>query len=99
MVFLTPADRLFSLDAMMGMTTCSACADGKGCGIGPDCLSKVCTGGKCPNPTCSDTVKNGNETDIDCGGAACSKCAAGLACATAADCSSGVCTGNVCKSP
>ena len=34
-------------------------------------------------PTCTDGVKNGTETDVDCGGA-CSPCADGKACAVAA---------------
>ncbi len=36
-------------------------------------------------PGCSDGVKNGNETDIDCGGS-CSPCAMGAVCAVPADC-------------
>jgi hypothetical protein len=41
-------------------------------------------------------MKNGSETDVDCGGGTCPACADGLACSTAADCSSGVCTANIC---
>src|SRR4051812_26555745 len=29
-------------------------------------------------PTCSDSIKNGDETDVDCGGKSCSPCAEGL---------------------
>ncbi len=49
-----------------------------------------------PLPTCTDTTKNGLETDVDCGGGTCGKCAAGKGCAIAADCVSSVCTGGVC---
>ena len=47
-------------------------------------------------PTCSDGVKNGDETDVDCGGS-CGDCQPGKACNQAADCDSGVCTGGVCQ--
>jgi hypothetical protein len=49
-------------------------------------------------PRCPDGVKNGAETDVDCGGAQCPKCASGKTCAQASDCTSGVC--NVtCRAP
>ncbi len=41
-------------------------------------------------PTCSDHVKNSDETDIDCGGH-CGKCAPTQGCLVGADCSFGVC--------
>jgi hypothetical protein len=53
--------------------------------------SKVCV-----EPTCADAVKNGTETDIDCGGTCASKCADTKSCAVAADCVSSVCTANKC---
>jgi hypothetical protein len=52
--------------------------------------------------TLLDTVQNGWETDIDCGGAACltlgRRCADGQGCATDADCTSSVCWSGVCTS-
>ncbi len=42
---------------------------------------------------CSDGVKGGDETDVDCGGR-CGPCADGKACATGADCESGACSAN-----
>ena len=48
--------------------------------------------------SCSDSVKNGNETDVDCGGGTCPKCASGKKCVAASDCSSGMCSGGVCQS-
>ena len=51
-------------------------------------------------PTCSDGIKNGNETDVDCGGSCPTKCAAGLMCITGGDCQGGVCSGNhLCAAP
>ena len=49
-----------------------------------------------PLPTCTDKTKNGDETDVDCGGATCPACADGKGCSKAADCKSGVCTGGIC---
>ena len=45
---------------------------------------------------CSDGVKSGDETDVDCGGPQCRPCAAGKECLDPGDCASGVCTGGVC---
>ncbi len=42
---------------------------------------------------CNDTIKNGDETDIDCGGH-CGQCANGLNCTKHADCSSFYCQSN-----
>ena len=49
-----------------------------------------------PPPTCTDGVKNGTETDIDCGGS-CPECANGKACQGAGDCASGKCVSQVCR--
>jgi hypothetical protein len=50
-----------------------ACADGYGCKLPRDCMSGVCKAGKCQQPNCTDGVKNGAETGIDCGGS-CGSC-------------------------
>jgi hypothetical protein len=63
-----------------------ACAEGPG-------------GGTPPVPTCADGVKNGGETDVDCGGPACSDCSTGRTCSVNADCASNICTGGVCQAP
>jgi hypothetical protein len=47
--------------------------------------------------TCSDKVKNGDEADVDCGGASCGKCADTKQCSAPSDCESGVCTSGVCQ--
>jgi hypothetical protein len=41
-------------------------------------------------------MKDGKETDLDCGGT-CSPCADGKSCAFGSDCSSGVCTAGICQ--
>jgi hypothetical protein len=47
-------------------------------------------------PSCTDRVKNGSETGVDCGGPTCPRCADGLGCARRNDCASFVCTGGTC---
>jgi hypothetical protein len=74
--------------------TCLRCADGEGCGAASDCSSGVCAGGACQVPTCSDGVRNGSETDVDCGGPGCPDCGLGEDCDVAGDCASGVCGAN-----
>jgi hypothetical protein len=80
------------------------CADGKQCQTGPDCLSKVCKGGVCQVPTCSDGQENGQETDVDCGGPQCDsqgdRCPDGEKCLTANDCQILICdSSNRCAFP
>lgn len=55
------------------------------------CFAQVFFG--CVAATCNDTVDNGDETDVDCGGscAPAKKCANGKGCKIVADCSSGYC--------
>ncbi len=48
-----------------------------------------------PTPSCSDGIKDGDETDVDCGGS-CPACAGGKACLHGSDCRSGSCLNNVC---
>ncbi len=47
-------------------------------------------------PTCTDKVKNGAETDIDCGGWICPKCANSKECNMDYDCGSGICKNHLC---
>ncbi len=78
-----------------GVETCSASL---GCVAG----TAPCTGGTCQEstdtcssaPSCTDGVKNGTETDKDCGGS-CSGCALGKTCAVNADCAQGTCQAGV----
>jgi hypothetical protein len=76
--------------------------DGSGvcvqCNANADCTSGVCATHTCAAATCSDGIKNGLETGIDCGGT-CAPCADGVACLVPGDCTSHVCTGLVCQAP
>ena len=42
-------------------------------------------------------MKNGKETDIDCGGGTCKACATGKACKASADCKPGLCSSGKCR--
>ncbi|MBI5497877.1 MAG: hypothetical protein HY904_22935 [Deltaproteobacteria bacterium] len=50
-----------------------------------------------PSPTCDDGQKNGDESDLDCGGS-CARCLPGAACGGDADCV-GLCISAVCRLP
>ena len=54
------------------------------------CASGSCASSPVVDP-CSDRVRDGDETDIDCGGS-CGACPANAACAIAADCQSQACS-------
>lgn len=45
---------------------------------------------------CQNGQKDGNETDVDCGGGTCGTCADGKSCLLGIDCTSGACNGGVC---
>ncbi|MGZ3450025.1 MAG: lamin tail domain-containing protein [Polyangiales bacterium] len=81
--------------------TSGTVCDGSGtcveCLAGTSCTSGVCTAAhNCAAPSCTDLVKNGAETDKDCGGGTCDACALDKTCAVATDCVSGNCVANVC---
>ncbi|UJR17804.1 hypothetical protein I4U23_004703 [Adineta vaga] len=44
-----------------------------------------------PAPTCNDSIRNQDETDIDCGGSTCKKCDLNQTCQVNRDCSNGYC--------
>lgn len=88
-------------DVDCGGADCGPCSVNKKCLVGTDCQSGVCVGPpdmqKCAPDTCADGMKNGSETDVDCGGTACAKCEKGKACTANSDCASDVCTTEVCE--
>jgi hypothetical protein len=49
-----------------------------------------------PPPTCNDGIKNGKETDKDCGGGTCPACVNNKSCAKSSDCISQACVNNKC---
>jgi len=50
-------------------------------------------------PPCKNYVKDGDETDIDCGGITCLPCQTGKYCKLPSDCVSKVCYASICKAP
>jgi hypothetical protein len=75
---------------------------GSTCTVSKDCKSNQCSGGTCTavagsNP--NDDIKDGDETDVDCGGSSAPKCAEGKMCKVNDDCDSAACTSGICKAP
>jgi hypothetical protein len=94
---ITELGEILISDLETDMNNCGGC--GVVCGAATTCRDGSCT----PLPaTCRDTVKNGDETDVDCGGPACLPCAIGRACAQNSDCpgvmqnGSGMCIAGTC---
>lgn len=48
-------------------------------------------------PACDNTIRDGGEADVDCGGPSCAACATGRACYHDGDCASDACVGGVCS--
>jgi hypothetical protein len=91
-------------DVDCGGGTCPACATGRTCGVATDCQALVCSGSplRCQAPTCTDGVRNQNETGVDCGGvcAPARTCPNGTGCTGPRDCQSVYCAaGGVCQTP
>jgi hypothetical protein len=90
---------------LMAGTTCNGTqyCDGFGycveCLDSSQCSSGVCVMNTCATAQCSDAVKNGAETDVDCGGPECPLCPAGFACIMTNDCKSQVCDSGICAAP
>ena len=87
-----------------GTGKAAACA-GAACKEAKECASGECASGKCtdpettPPPLPNDGRQNGDETDVDCGGASASKCNDGKHCKAGPDCISKVCAGDTCAVP
>jgi hypothetical protein len=89
-------------DVDCGGPKCPKCPMGKACNADTDCAPGACAKNQCdfpPRSTCYDKEKNGQETDVDCGGPKCPRCEDGKACATANDCRSKTCEASVCAAP
>ena len=74
--------------------TCVECNTAAECDSGMGCSMH-----KCVPPTCTDEMKDGDETDVDCGGPLCAACVPGQACALQIDCAPGYCKSGVCAAP
>jgi hypothetical protein len=61
------------------------------CNVDADCaVNVICQVHQCIPSHCNDSVQDGDETDVDCGGS-CSPCANNLKCLLGSDCQSGSC--------
>jgi hypothetical protein len=83
----------FFLMILLGLGLLSACGGEDGGGQGGPGTKKDTQGGEetiVVTDPCKDKVKNGQETDVDCGGT-CSPCAKGKLCGGNADCATGFC--------
>ncbi|EYF08637.1 lamin tail domain-containing protein [Chondromyces apiculatus] len=75
-----------------GGSYCNALGACVACTLGSHCPSGVCSAQfTCSAPACNDTVLNGMETDVDCGGPTCDDCATGQLCTDNGDCIGGLC--------
>jgi hypothetical protein len=80
------------------------CGTGAACEANNDCQSGVCRAQGCAQgverccqaPACNDNVRNGTESDVDCGNAACGQCSPGDSCVIGLQCSTELCQGGVC---
>jgi hypothetical protein len=77
------------------------CNDGGacvGCNDSTQCDGGSCAAGQCVAASCSDGVKDGDETAADCGGS-CQPCTDGMACGKSTDCTGGTCAMGACCTP
>ncbi len=65
---------------------------GDPCTSNAQCEDNYCANNKCATSSCTDNIKNGFETDIDCGGFACGACAINQTCTKNSDCKTNSCT-------
>lgn len=73
---------------------CSGCGEGMKCNSTADCLGNLfCNASRqCAIATCSDGIKNQDETGTDCGGELCNPCGEKGGCLFDSDCLSGECS-------
>ncbi|MEK6920817.1 MAG: hypothetical protein AABX82_02955, partial [Nanoarchaeota archaeon] len=77
--------------------SCDACKAGSACLASDDCVSLNCDSGICAESSCTDSIVNQGESDVDCGGNYCDACADGSACVYHRDCTSGYCSSKICS--
>ena len=77
-------------------------AAGAVCKENSECQSLSCKDGKCTAPTGgnpADGKRNGDETDVDCGGTSANRCADLKSCKVGGDCANAICDGGKCIAP
>jgi hypothetical protein len=80
-------------DVDCGGPCAQKCALDQGCAGDGDCMSNICnvTTQKCVDSACKNGVRDGSETDVDCGGGDCPKCEPDKGCIAASDCLTDTC--------
>ncbi|MGC4070716.1 MAG: hypothetical protein QM784_39800 [Polyangiaceae bacterium] len=77
-------------DTDCGGSCTTKCAAGQSCSVTSDCAQTIantlCTNKICTPPGCTDKIKSGQETDVDCGGPQCTPCALDKTCKVDSDC-------------
>jgi len=81
-------DTLTPANVDCGGPNAPKCDDGRSCTTHDECASGWCSESDktCRTPRSDDGVKNGKETDVDCGGPDAPKCAEGKRCLVDSDC-------------
>jgi hypothetical protein len=81
-----------------GGKVCNATGHCVECVQATDCTSMVCktSTNTCVAAQCNDNVKNGAETDVDCGGGTCPACGYNKGCGQNSDCVGQLCTAGKC---
>ena len=79
-----------------GLGCAVLCPLGRVCLKDGDCATGRCFGTRCTLPTCTNGMKDGQESDVDCGGL-CATCGTGRGCRVTTDCTSRMCTNDVCQ--
>ncbi|APR84812.1 Hypothetical protein A7982_10161 [Minicystis rosea] len=81
----------------VGGKVCSSAGKCVECVTSTDCGSMVCQNNVCVGAQCNDTVQNGTESDVDCGGTGtCARCGFNKKCGAGTDCKSQSCISNHC---
>jgi hypothetical protein len=91
-------------DVDCGGGVCPGCIVKGLCEAASDCESGVCGEpnfgpNRCYPPECGNGLRDGNETDVDCGGDSCPGCEFGDVCAVETDCKYGDCLDGTCSQP
>lgn len=82
-----------------GGTACQPCVDGRSCNAPADCASAHCacaTPSTCLCSSCSNGIRDGLESDVDCGRDCPVRCSESKRCDTHADCASAHCLNTRC---
>jgi len=70
-----------------GSGNCVQCLTAEDCGASESCVTH-----RCAPQSCTDGLRDGDESDVDCGGPTCAPCASGKSCNTNLDCQAGLCS-------